>query len=367
MLNNQLPTVNDHLSTNLKNMPQSVLPFYGLKEKTIKVEAFGSGLINSTWKVSTANKDFILQRVNNTVFEYPKHIANNLRLIADYFKKHHPEYCFVAPITSSSGDEMVYLKDRGFFRLFPFIPGSHSKNVVTNPAEAYEAATQFGRFTRLLNDFDVTQLKITIPGFHDLSLRYQQFLSAQRNGNKKRIAESEKWISILTDHSDIVKKYEQIKSSTEFKLRVTHHDTKISNVLFDKKDQGICVIDLDTVMPGYFISDVGDMMRTYLSPVSEEEKDFDKIEVREDFYKAIVHGYFNEMKEELTEAEKSSFFDAGKFMIYMQALRFLTDHINDDIYYAAKYEGHNLVRAGNQVTLLQRLMEKELVLAKESF
>jgi len=348
-------------------MPQSVLPSYGLNEDYMKVEAFGSGLINSTWKVSTANKDFILQRVNNTVFENPAHIAYNIRLIADYLKQHHPEYSFVAPLTSSAGDEMVYLKDRGFFRLFPFVPGSHSKNVVSRPAEAFEAATQFARFTRLLNDFDVTQLNITIPGFHDLSLRYQQFLSTLKNGNKKRISESEKWISILTVYSDIVKEYEHIKSSPEFKLRVTHHDTKISNVLFNKEDQGICVIDLDTVMPGYFISDVGDMMRTYLSPVSEEEKDFDKIEVREDFYKAIVKGYFNEMKEELTEEEKKSFFYAGKFMIYMQALRFLTDHINDDIYYGSKYEGHNLVRAGNQIALLQRLMEKELILTKDQF
>ena len=96
-----------------------------------------------------------------------------------------------------------------------------------------------------------------------------------------------------------MKVYEQIKTDPAFHLRVTHHDTKIGNVLFDKNDKGLCVIDLDTVMPGYFISDVGDMMRTYLSPVSEEEKDLDKIEVRDDFYKAIVQGYLDEMKDEL--------------------------------------------------------------------
>jgi hypothetical protein len=112
-------------------------------------------------------------------------------------------------------------------------------------------------------------------------------------------------------------------------------------------------------MPGYFISDVGDMMRTYLSPVSEEEKDFSKIEVRDEFYKAIVQGYYSEMKEELTDAEKNYFFYGGKFMIYMQALRFLTDHINGDVYYGAKYEGHNLVRANNQIVLLQELVKKQ--------
>jgi Ser/Thr protein kinase RdoA (MazF antagonist) len=215
----------------LNNIPPSVLTAYELK--ATKVQAYGSGLINNTWKVSTADKDFILQRVNDTVFEYPQHIAHNIGLIADYLKLHYPRYCFVAPLTSIAGDEMVNVKDLGFFRLFPFIPGSHSKNILSSPAEAYEAATQFARFTRLLNDFDVTKLKITIPCFHDLSFRYQQFLSALENGNKLRISESEKWISILTSHSEIVKEYEHIKSSPEFKLRVTHHDTKISNV-FDK-------------------------------------------------------------------------------------------------------------------------------------
>jgi hypothetical protein len=113
------------------------------------------------------------------------------------------------------------------------------------------------------------------------------------------------------------------------------------------------------VMPGYFISDVGDMMRTYLSPVSEEETDFSKIRVRKDFYKAIVEGYYSEMREELTATEKNAFFYAGTFMIYMQALRFLTDYLNNDVYYGAKYAEHNFNRAQNQIVLLERLLENQ--------
>jgi Ser/Thr protein kinase RdoA (MazF antagonist) len=297
------------------------------------------------------------------VFKEPGAIANNIRLIAEYLKQHHPEYNFVAPITSSNGEGMIYKKGEGFFRMFPFVSGSHSKDVVETPYQACEAATQFGRFTRLLNGFDISQLKITIPFFHDLTLRYQQFLTAVENGNEQRISESNVLIKKLTGHADIVSDFGRIKSGTAFKLRVTHHDTKISNVLFDAEGKGLCVIDLDTVMPGYFISDVGDMLRTYLSPVSEEEKDFSKIEVRDEFYKAIVKGYFTEMKDELTETEKKHFFYAAKFMIYMQAIRFLTDHLNNDEYYGAKYPGHNLVRAGNQAVLLQQLLVKESVLS----
>ena len=115
-------------------------------------------------------------------------------------------------------------------------------------------------------------------------------------------------------------------------------------------------------MPGYFISDFGDMMRTYLSPVSEEEKDLSKIEIREDYFKAITEGFLSEIGNELSAVEKKYLVYAGKFMIYMQALRFLTDHLNNDIYYGAKYEDHNFRRANNQVTLLKKILEKEKLL-----
>jgi Ser/Thr protein kinase RdoA (MazF antagonist) len=163
-------------------------------------------------------------------------------------------------------------------------------------------------------------------------------------------------------HQSIVAEYERLMHSESFKIRVTHHDTKISNVLFDAGDNSVCVIDLDTVMPGHFISDVGDMLRTYLSPYGEEEQDFSKIQIRDDYFDAIVRGYLGEMNTELTDAEKNAFVFAGKFLIYMQAVRFLTDYLNNDVYYGVRYEGHNLVRAQNQAELLQRLCEREGVL-----
>jgi hypothetical protein len=136
-------------------------------------------------------------------------------------------------------------------------------------------------------------------------------------------------------------------------------------VLFDDEGNGICVIDLDTTMPGYFISDVGDMMRTYLSPCSEEERDFNKIKVRDEYFDAIARGYLNEMSEELTSAEIDHFVYAGEFIIYMQAVRFLTDFFNDDVYYGSRYEGHNFVRAGNQIILLKCYQQKAKVFHKQ--
>ena len=341
------------------NMLESVLPSFGLLDDDLTLVPFGEGLINHTWKVSVSGNEYILQRVNDNVFTKPQNIASNIRLIADYFTANCPSYHFVAPLAATSGEDLLYIPSSGYYRMFPFVAGSHAKKVALTPAQAYEAALQFGRFTRLLCGLDISGLDITIPSFHNLGLRYEQFLTALENGNKDKIAASTDLIEQVINHQSIVAVYTALLSDPQFKLRVTHHDTKISNVLFDDQDKGLCVIDLDTVMPGYFISDVGDMLRTYLCPVSEEEKDYSKIEVRADFYKAIINGYKEEMKNELTEKENTYFFYAGKFMIYMQALRFITDHINDDKYYGAKYEGQNLVRATNQMVLLQRYLEKE--------
>ena len=341
------------------DMLQTVLQAYGLENDSSKITAFGSGLINNTWRIRNTHHDYILQRINTTVFKDPGAIAQNIQMISGYLQKHYPDYLFVVPVKTITGDEIFYDDKEGYFRMFPFVPGSHTIDIVQSPMQAYEAARQFGKFTKLLSGFDPSQLKITIPDFHNLTLRYQQFQQSLTHGNAERIKEAAHSINLIKKDVYIADEFEKIKINPEFKLRVTHHDTKISNILFDDNSSGICVIDLDTVMPGYFISDLGDMLRTYLSPVSEEEKDYSKIEIREEFFKSIIQGYVSEMKDKLSATEKRYFVYAGKFMIYMQALRFLTDYLNNDIYYGSKYPGHNLVRANNQLTLLKRLSEKE--------
>ncbi|MEO6228953.1 MAG: aminoglycoside phosphotransferase family protein [Ferruginibacter sp.] len=340
-------------------MLKAVFDAYGFNQDTSTAKAFGSGLINHTWKVSGDKEDYILQRINNQVFKKPFDIAYNISSIAAYLQQHFPEYFFVSPIKTNDGTDIFYNQHDDYFRLSPFVANSHTIDVVQTPSQAFGAARQFGKFTKILSGFDATQLKITLPDFHNLSLRYQQFECAIAAGNPKRIQQSVKLIEDIRAHKYIVEIFEGIKANPQFKLRVTHHDTKISNVLFDKQNKGICIIDPDTIMPGYFISDVGDMLRTYLSPVSEEVNDFSQVSIRNDYFKAIADGYLSEMKDELTDEEIDHFLYAGKFMIYMQALRFLTDHLKDDVYYGSLYEGHNYIRAGNQIALLGQLIEKE--------
>ena len=341
----------------------AILKAYGIED--YEINPLGDGLINTTWLVKeiSSGRKFVFQRINDKVFKQPMEIAFNIGLINDYLSDKYPEYLFTSPVKALNMSDMIK-DDDGYFRLFLYVEGSVTHNKLNRSIQAYEAAKQFGKFTRLLSGLNISQLRTTIPDFHNLILRFEQFIDSLKNADPEKYKNAKEAIDFLVDNQYIVEEYKKIVISKDFKLRVTHHDTKISNVLFDIEDKGICVIDLDTVMPGYFISDIGDMMRTYLSPVSEEEKDFNKIEVRIDFFIAIVNGYLSEMKYELSEVEKRSIVYSGKFMIYMQALRFITDYLNNDIYYGARYDGHNLIRGQNQVKLLRLFLAREPQLAE---
>jgi hypothetical protein len=319
-----------------------------------KLQIIQSGLINKTWKVATTEGDFILQEINTKVFTNPITIDINLQALAEYSTQYLPNYLFVSPIRSKE-NKSVYIIDNQYYRAFYFINKTQSFSTIHSFELAFEAAKQFGYFTYLFKDFHANQLHISIPDFHNLTLRYAQFKVALHNGNATRIQANSILLDEIDSFSSICQRYELFIQHPDAKKRVTHHDTKISNVLFDANNKGVCVIDLDTVMPGYFLSDVGDMIRTYITTVSEEESDFSKIVIQQDFLQAIKKGYYHYMEVELTEFEKQHFLFAGEMMIYMQAIRFLTDYFNDDKYYKINYPEQNLVRAKNQMYLLKAL------------
>jgi thiamine kinase-like enzyme len=329
----------------------NILQQYGSHFQNASLEVISGGLINQTWKVEANGESFVLQQINDNVFKEPQKIATNIRLLADHLTAIESDYFLVSAIKTESGEELAYEEGSGYFRLTPFVKNSKTIQVVETPDQAYEAALQFGKFSSIFSDFDAKQLQVTIPNFHDLAYRYKQFESVLLKGNPQRVNACSNEIAQIRSYAKLVDEYNRIRMNPAFKLRVTHHDTKISNVLFDLDNKGICVIDLDTVMPGYFFSDVGDMMRTYVSPTNEEEIDLSKIEVRPVFYHAIVQGYSEGMKGALSTKEQNSFFLAGQFLVYMQTLRFLTDYLDNDVYYGSQFEGQNLVRSRNQLTL----------------
>jgi Ser/Thr protein kinase RdoA (MazF antagonist) len=237
-----------------------------------------------------------------------------------------------------------------YYRAFKKIDGI-GLDVLSTAAQAKAAANQFGQFTASLNEFPIADLKVTIPQFHDLALRYHQFEQALIHGDANRILQAKEAILFLQSHQAYVKQWLHFTGHQDAHLRVTHHDTKISNVLF-KDENAICVIDLDTTMPGYFISDVGDMCRTYLCPVNEACQDLNLIKVIPERWTAIQNGYSEAMGEFLTNFEKDHFAFSGQSIIYMQALRFLTDYLQLDQYYKVERPSQNLDRTLNQNQLL---------------
>lgn len=321
-----------------------------------EMERIPTGNINLTYKIKSDTKRFILQRVNKNIFTKPERVANNIKLASDHLKNYHPNYLFLSSIKTNEGKEMEYDEEGFPWRLFPYIEEIFTMDSIETPDQAFSAAQEFGRLTRYLKDCDVNQFEPTLDRFHDLRWRYEQFKNALSNASVDRITKAKKIIEHASRFTNLVDEYEKLISSGELVLRVFHNDTKINNILFDKKtSKAICVIDLDTLMPGYFIYDVGDMIRTFVSPVSEEESDLSKIRIRETILTALKEGYLSQMGDVLTEKEKTLIPFGGMMMTYIMGLRFLADFLNGDVYYHTTYPGQNLVRANNQFHFLSLL------------
>lgn len=315
-----------------------------------------TGHINLTFKITGPDKSFILQRVNKNIFTKPKHIANNIKLAADHLKKHYPDYPFLTSIQTKEGEEMEYDAEGFPWRMFPYIEDTFTMDSVETPEQAFSAAQEFGRLTRYLHTCDVSRFEPTLERFHNLNWRYEQFENAVSNASAERIEKAKDTIEQAGRFNSLVDEYGTLIASGDLVPRVMHNDTKINNILFDKNtNKAVCVIDLDTLMPGYFIYDIGDMIRTFVSPVSEEEKDLNKIIIRKEILAAVIDGYLSQMDDVLTSKEKTLVPFGGMMMTYIMGLRFLTDFLNGDVYYHTTYPGQNLVRTRNQFRLLEVL------------
>jgi thiamine kinase-like enzyme len=326
----------------------------------ITVEPLSGGLINHTFKISSEYKPpFILQCINKHVFPDPTAVQENYIHIWEYaefestrLRIPEPKYC---------GDSITLFVDEqeNYWRAFEYIANSRTIPAASTKNQAIATANAFSRFTAAFRDFNTALLKNVIPGFHDLGLRYAQFEHSLKGEYYERMSKALPLIDDLKKRERYKHFYEIMTESPEdFPLRVMHHDAKISNVLFNKKNgRAICPIDLDTVMPGYFFSDLGDLIRSMACVNDENSKGLESISIREDFYKAIVDSYLANMGKQLTPSEKKYIHYAGLIMVYMQALRFLTDYLDGDTYYRTDYPDQNFDRAMNQFVLLMRLEE----------
>lgn len=331
----------------------------------VSYKELASGHINDTYLIETSNKEnFVLQRINQGVFKDVPGLINNKVAISKHIQgklshlpKSEREHKVLTFVTTKDGAPFYYGKSGGYWNLMVYITESITHETVKNEEIAYEGGKLIGDFLNLTNDFDAKQLTEVIPKFHDMSSRFSQFEDSLKVASQERLVQAKQYIDLVWSLKDEMHILQNLKESGEIKLRVTHNDTKISNILFDANKKGLCVIDTDTVMPGIVHYDFGDAIRTICNSAAEDEKNLDLVNFNIDYYNAYVKGFLKEMNASLSPVELKYLPLGAKTMIFIMALRFLTDFLNGDIYYKTKYPDHNLDRAKNQFKLIESLVE----------
>ncbi|KPK84307.1 MAG: hypothetical protein AMS27_10325 [Bacteroides sp. SM23_62_1] len=327
---------------------------------------YGSGHIHTTFLLTTQSgrnfNKYILQRFNARVFREPEKVLANTKMITAYLGertktgKRGMSYLSMVP----AFDNNYWYRDEHdqYYRCFQFIDNSITLDKVDTPQQAMEGAKAFGNFLVALSGFEPCDLHITIPDFHNIQKRLNDLQDAANSDDLSRRRHAGDEISKVGEMRGIASEYLAVHQILP--VRVTHNDTKINNVLFDADTgKGLCVIDLDTVMPGTILSDFGDMVRTFTSLSAEDERDLSKVLFRPEIFNALAEGFLEETEGILSQAEKNNLILGGKLIIYMQAIRFLTDFLAGDVYYKTDYPDHNLVRARNQLKLLDSFLEHE--------
>lgn len=320
------------------------------------IKPLSTGLINNSYAIECENGyNVLLQQINTSIFLNPEDIQRNYQLIFDHFKQI-GSYQLPKIIRTIDGYDL-FEHNNTVWRCFEFFLDTYSPLIANTPEEAYTVAKCFGKFSADLSSIDIKKLSYILPGFHNLNMRFQQFEHALQNTSKQRKQDSDSLIQLAYDNHQYVQRYNHISENPDkYPTRILHQDCKIANILFWKNDPAkICPIDLDTTQPGLFFSDIGDMIRSMVPNISENETHIEQMQLRTEFYDAIKKGYLEAMSDHFTEEEKEDLDLSGNIIIYMQAIRFLTDYLNGDVYYKTTYPLQNKDRAQNQFKLLELL------------
>ena len=340
------------------------------ENELIVCEPYGNGHIHETFLLTLQNekKQFILQKINCSVFKQVDFLQENIEMVTTYLKKETGKDTSgtdtVELIKTIDGRSFFTDNNHEYWRCYNFIPKSRCYDRVETNTLAFEAGKSLGKFTRILARFPADSLNITLPDFHNLGARIQQFEESIEKdivGRKTNVGNEIVYVREKAKHLG-----ELLKSihANGIPLRVTHNDPKINNILFDESDQAICLIDLDTVMPGYIYHDFGDAIRTGAASAAEDEPDTSKMFVRIDLFEAYARGFLPETNHLFSNAELSTLPIAPQIMTFIIGLRFLTDYLNGDIYFKTKRENHNLERWYAQKALLSSIEENEAAMQR---
>lgn len=327
--------------------------------------AYGNGHINDTVVAEKCGKSYILQRINTDIFKNPDEMMRNILRVTAHLRKKieaaggDPDRETLRVIKTNDGKAYYKAKDGSCYRMYAMVEESITLETVTDPAQFYEAAKAFGRFQNMLADFLAEELHETIARFHDTPSRVEALRDAVKKDVCGRLKNCESEVAYAFEQekeAGIV--CEEMKKGT-VPFRVIHNDTKLNNVLFDKKTgKGMCVIDLDTVMPGSLLYDFGDALRFGANTSVEGETDLDKVTFDLTLFEAFTKGFLSELKDSVTEKEKELLPFSVKLMTYECGIRFLTDYLSGDTYFKIKHETHNLDRARNQFKLCRDIDAK---------
>ena len=340
------------------------------------VEPYGCGHINETFvayfKIGDMKiRRYILQRVNNNIFKEPEKVMSNIELVTNHLREKilqnggNPHREALNLIPTHEGKLYYIAEDGGLWRGMTFIEGARTYQTVENPQHFYNAGSAFGQFQRYLEDFPADKLYETISNFHNTEKRYADFLEAVNNDIAGRAKDVQEEIEFAKKHAEDAKVIVKLIAEGKIPLRVTHNDTKLNNIMIDEATgEGICVIDLDTVMPGSALYDYGDSIRFGASSAAEDERDLSKVYMDISLFEAFTKGFLSKVGEILTPAEIEYLAFSAKLMTYECGIRFLADHLNGDVYFRIHREGHNLDRARTQFKLVED-MEKKMDLMNE--
>lgn len=329
------------------DLAKRILKSFKIDDTILSINQNKTGLINQTFELSTHENKYILQEINTQVFPKYQQGLENIILIKKWLKETNYSYEFPSPLQNQ------YLNfENKIYRLLPFVKNSKSINKVSKISEVKEAVKCLREFYRCLKDFPIEKLNITIPNFHSGEHKIMAFNKALKNSSELRKKNAELLILEIEKNLKILIKWDEICRALP--KHVVHYDAKINNFLFKKNtNKVIALIDLDTLMPGCILSDIGDMIRTYSNTHGEGFKDISKVTCNKNIVDAILNGF----KDSLTIMETKYLNFGGIAVTLMQSVRFLTDYLNNDIYYKTKYENQNLVRANNQFKLYKSLKE----------
>jgi len=329
---------------------------------------YGSGHIHDTFKIETAEKekdDYILQRLNNKIFKNIPELQNNIERVTVHLRNKLNEIpgsdvkreCLNLVI-SRDGKSWFTDNDGSYWRMFLFIPNHHSYDLVDSPDKAYQGGKAIGRFQAMLSDMPGGPLFETIPKFHDIESRLNALNDKIAANPVGRVKNASKEIDQVLTRAEEMKTILKLGREGKIPLRITHNDTKFNNILLDQNDKALCVIDLDTVMPGYIHYDFGDAIRTATNTATEDETDLSKVKMNINLFKAYSEGYLSEAGKALNNVEKEYLAFAPKLITYIMTVRFLTDFIDGDNYYKIHHDLHNLQRAKAQLKLVMSMEEQ---------